>query len=211
MSANPREIWTPTPAEELLAEHQELSRFKSQMLAFFHLPTELSLRFTDFPSALLMVQSTEDTMDPKCNESPFESQFSSLPPIPVNSTKSQMTPNDTSTTDSVAGSLSTTPSFSVAQTPAASSSTFDQNPLLSQQSLPSSGSSGSLDAPFSVQPSPNISVSISASITSSPASTQVSILSCPIFGCSRTFTQNHDYKCVPSPVTLFHIQTCSPC
>ena len=82
MSANPREIWTPTPAEELLAEHQELSRFKSQMLAFFHLPTELSLQFTDFPSTLLMVQSKEDTMDPKCNEFPFESRFSSLPPVP---------------------------------------------------------------------------------------------------------------------------------
>jgi hypothetical protein len=196
MSANPRAIWTPTPAEVLLAEHQELSRSKSQMLAFFPLPTELSLQFTDFPSTLLMVQSKEDTMDPKCNEFPFESRFSSLPPVPGNSTKSQMTPNDSSTTDSIAGSISTTPSFSVAPTPAASSSTFDQNALLSRQFLPSSGS---LDAPFSVQPSPNISVSISASITSSPASTQVSILSCPIFGCSRTFTQNHEYKCVPVP------------
>jgi hypothetical protein len=208
MNANPRAIWTPTPAEVLLAELQELSHSKSQMLAFIPLPTELSLQFTDYPSNLLMVQSTEDTMDPKFNESPFESQFSPIPPTPGNSTKSQMAPNDRSTTDSVSGSIYKTPSFSVAPTSAASLSILEQNALLPRQSLPSSGS---LDALFSVQPASNISVYISASINLSRGSTQVSIFSCPIFGCSRTFTQNHEYMCVPSPFTSFHVQTCGPC
>lgn len=197
MSANPRVIWMPTPAEVLLAERHELSRSNSQKLAFDASPITLSPQFTDYSSTLLTVQSMEGTMSPKLNESP----------IPGNSTTSQTTLNDSPTTDSVRGSLSTTHSLSVAPTPATSSSTIDQTALLSQQYFPSSSSFG---ASVSVQPSPNTLVSISTSPASSPASTQISLLSCPIPGCPRTFTHSHEYKCVPSPFTTHHIQTCNP-
>jgi len=212
MSANPRVIWMPTPAEVLLAERHELSRSNSQKLAFDASPIVLSPQFTDHSSTLLTVQSMEGTMSPKLNESPLPGNSTTSPklnesPIPGNSTTSQTTLNDSPTTDSVRGSLSTTHSLSVAPTPATSSSTIDQTALLSQQYFPSSSSFG---ASVSVQPSPNTLVSISTSPASSPASTQISLLSCPIPGCLRTFTHSHEYKCVPSPFTTHHIQTCNP-
>jgi hypothetical protein len=206
MSANPRAIWILTPTEELLAERHKLSRSKSQMLAFNASRSTPSPQFTDCPSSLFMVQSREDTISPKLNESPFQSQFPSVSPIPGNSTTSQTTLNDSPTTDSVIGSISTTHSFLVAPTAATPSPILGQEFFLSRQSFPSSGNLGT---PFSAQPAPNISVSISASLTSSPAPTQVPLLSCPIFGCHRTFTKNHEYKCVPSLFISCHIQTCN--
>jgi len=191
MSANPRAIWKPTPAEVLLAELHELSRSKSQMLAFDTSPNALLPQSTDYPPTLLKVQSMEDTMSPKLNESPFQSQFPYVSPIPGNSTMRQTTLNDSPTTGSVRGSLSTTHLFSVAPILATPPSTVGQTALLSQQHFPSSRD---LAAPVSVQLSPNISVSIPASLASSPVSTQASFLSCHISGCLRTFTHNHEYN-----------------
>ena len=59
MSANPRAIWKPTPAEVLLAERHELSRSKSQMLVIDASPNALSPQFTDHSSTLLKVKSID--------------------------------------------------------------------------------------------------------------------------------------------------------
>jgi len=155
------------------------------MLAIDASPNALSPQFTYHSTTLLKVKSMDGTMSPILNESSSQSRFPHVSPIPGSSTTCQTANHDSPTTDYVRGFLSTAHSFSVAPVFASPPSTMDQTALLSQQCFPSSGNLG----PCSVEPSPNASVSISASPTYSPTSTLATILSCSISGCLRTFTQ----------------------
>jgi hypothetical protein len=112
MSANPRIIWIPKPAEVLLAERYELSPSKSQRLAFDASPNALSPKSTDLAPTFLTVQSTADTISPKLNESPFKPQFSYVFPIPGDLTTSQTTLDNSAISDLVRGSLYNTFVFS---------------------------------------------------------------------------------------------------